>query len=248
MGSQQGSQGGREPADSWNSGSRQAGSSPPSSPVAAAPVSPPTSGLAIASLVCGILGVLTCGLTSIVGLVLGLIALSQVSRSKGKLGGQGLAIAGTICSGATILLGLIMGAMGVAVMMPALANARAEARGAVCWNNLRQIGLGMAMYTTDHEDAWPDSLEDLVTAGYFDSDEVFTCPVQLDSEDFGEDSVSGYEYRKPPAGAGESCMVVYDRQPAHRGGRNVLFVDAHIEWLPEEEFQRRLAEQESAAQ
>ena len=65
-----------------------------------------TSGMAIASLVLGILG-LVCGLPAIPGLILGIVALSQVSQSRGQLAGKGLAIAGICVSAAVLLLGLL---------------------------------------------------------------------------------------------------------------------------------------------
>jgi hypothetical protein len=55
---------------------------------------PRTSGLAVASLVLGI--VWLCGLGSLLATIFGAVALSQISRSRGTLGGKGLAIAGLI--------------------------------------------------------------------------------------------------------------------------------------------------------
>src|SRR4051794_21207180 len=55
-----------------------------------------TSGLAIASLVCGILGWCTAGISALAGLILGIMALSKIKNSQGRLSGRGLAIAG-IC-------------------------------------------------------------------------------------------------------------------------------------------------------
>src|SRR5216684_173957 len=52
---------------------------------------PRTSGMAVASLICGILGLFTC-VTAPVGLVLGIIANGQIKRSQGRLTGSGLAI------------------------------------------------------------------------------------------------------------------------------------------------------------
>ena len=60
-------------------------------PVAA---SPSTNGMAIASLVCSLAGLATCGLTSIVGAILGHVARRQI-RERGE-GGDGLALAGII--------------------------------------------------------------------------------------------------------------------------------------------------------
>jgi len=68
-----------------------------------------TSGLAIASLVCGILGFL-CLPVSIAGVICGHLALSGISKSQGQLTGRGMAIAGLTCSylkGAVFLLGIV---------------------------------------------------------------------------------------------------------------------------------------------
>jgi hypothetical protein len=61
-----------------------------------------TSGLAIASLVLSLVWI--CGLGSLLAVIFGAISLSQISRSSGRLGGKGLAIAG-----------LVLGILGLAV-------------------------------------------------------------------------------------------------------------------------------------
>ena len=63
-----------------------------------------SSGMAIASLVMGILGFCTAGLTALLGLVFGFVALSQIRRSQGSLKGRGFALAGTIVSAVAMLL------------------------------------------------------------------------------------------------------------------------------------------------
>lgn len=59
-----------------------------------APVSAPTNGMATASMVCGLIGFVTCGLTSLLAIIFGHIAQSQIKRT-GE-GGHGMAIAGLI--------------------------------------------------------------------------------------------------------------------------------------------------------
>lgn len=54
----------------------------------------PTSGVAVASLVCSLIGLITFGLVAIAGVICGHIALSE-TRS-GARGGHGLAVAGLI--------------------------------------------------------------------------------------------------------------------------------------------------------
>ena len=58
------------------------------------PQSPRTSGLAIASLVLGILGL--CGIGSLLATIFGAVAINQVSRSNGTMTGNGMAIAGLV--------------------------------------------------------------------------------------------------------------------------------------------------------
>ena len=116
---------------------------------AAAP--PKTSRLAVTSLVLGCLGLLTCGITSLVGLVLGIIALVRINKSKGQLGGQGLALAGTIVSAVFLLLAPIPAAM----LLPALAKAKQKATGIQCMNNVKQLNLGLMMYANDNKDVFP---------------------------------------------------------------------------------------------
>jgi len=53
-----------------------------------------TNGMAIASLVLGIVG--GCGIGSILALVFGYVARGQIDRSQGREGGRGLATAGII--------------------------------------------------------------------------------------------------------------------------------------------------------
>ncbi|HUR09652.1 MAG TPA: DUF4190 domain-containing protein [Nonomuraea sp.] len=72
-------------------------------------VAPPprsTSGLAITSLVLGIVGLLFCGLTSIPGAVVGHMALSRIKRTGEE--GQGMAMGGLITSYITIVLWVIL--------------------------------------------------------------------------------------------------------------------------------------------
>lgn len=69
------------------------------------PMAPSTSGYAIASLVCAILGWVGFPVIgSIAGAIFGHIALNEIRRSEGRLQGHGLALAGLIISYATLAL------------------------------------------------------------------------------------------------------------------------------------------------
>ena len=78
-------------------------------PTTAPPGSPPavakTSRLAIASIICGALGVVTCGVSAVLGLILGIIALTRCGQGTAPGRSRGLAIAGVVVSGFMILGG-----------------------------------------------------------------------------------------------------------------------------------------------
>lgn len=82
------------------------------------PVRPVRKGMASASLVLGILSLPTCGLLgigSIIGIVLGVMALKNVNKNPNQYGGKGLAIAGIVTS----IVGLLLIAI-AAIAIPQL--------------------------------------------------------------------------------------------------------------------------------
>jgi hypothetical protein len=71
-------------------------------------MAPPTSGLAIASMVCGILGLVTCLLLpGIPAVICGHMALSQMAAPGARIGGRGMAIAGLVMGYIAVILGLV---------------------------------------------------------------------------------------------------------------------------------------------
>ena len=104
---------GGQPPSSWQSppvpqgGSAWGASMPPASvgtPYGAPPQTQ-QNGLAIASLVCGVLSLLCFfGVTSIPAIVLGFIAMSKIKADPARYGGKGLAIAGIATGSLSLLL------------------------------------------------------------------------------------------------------------------------------------------------
>src|ERR1017187_1952510 len=106
--------------------SAASGAAPPSPP-AAPPMPANTNGLAVTSLVLGILGLFTCGITALFGLILGIMALVK-ARGRGASGGFGIALAGVIVSAIFVLM-IPMFAITFATMLrPALSAAKQEAQ------------------------------------------------------------------------------------------------------------------------
>jgi uncharacterized RDD family membrane protein YckC len=82
---------------------------------ASGPALPRSNGLAIASLVCSIGGLLLLGLPSVVGLVLGLVARSQIRQSNGMQTGAGMALAGIIVGMCVVVFYILLIGVNVAV-------------------------------------------------------------------------------------------------------------------------------------
>jgi uncharacterized membrane protein len=64
---------------------------------------PKYNGLAIAGFVCSLLGC-----TALVGFILSLVALNQISKARPAQQGKGLALAGAIVGGLWVLYGLLL--------------------------------------------------------------------------------------------------------------------------------------------
>jgi Domain of unknown function (DUF4190) len=65
---------------------------------------PRNDGLAIASLVCSLTGLFTCGVTSILAVIFGFVSRSRIKKSNGSIVGSGMALAGIIIGFALIAL------------------------------------------------------------------------------------------------------------------------------------------------
>ena len=107
---------------------------------------PQTSGKAIGSLVCGIMGLLIPLIGGVVAIVLGHLGLSEIKRSAGRLKGDGLAIAG-------LVMGYLEAAFFVlliipAIMIPNLLRARMAANEASAVGYLRTITTSEIAYSS----------------------------------------------------------------------------------------------------
>lgn len=119
----------------------------------------PTSGLAITSLVLGILSFLCLGpLMSIPGVICGHIARSKIKKSQGREKGEGLALGGLICGYINIALVPLF----VAIMIPAFMQAKDKAEAVSLINDAREIAVGCQRYAIDHDGKYPQTLEELV--------------------------------------------------------------------------------------
>lgn len=181
------------------------------------PLTPTTStcGLAITSLVLGILSLTCFGLlTGIPALITGAVAMNRIKKSAGRQTGEGLAIAG-LCTGG---VGMVVGtAILAGLLLPAVAGAREKARRVVCTGNERQIVLAYGQYQAENNGKAPASLDDL--RKYLGDGKVLHCPADADQNQPSYELV-------PEAKPGG--IILRERRRNHRGGSVVGYVDGRV--------------------
>jgi len=199
---------------------------------------PQTSGLAVTSLVLGIVGLTLCFvgiLTAIPAIICGHMARAKIRASDGALTGSGLALAGLITGYLSLTSMLILPGM----LLPALSQAREKARQVNCVSNLKQIGLAVMMFAGDNNDQYPDDLAQLIDKGYLSNYRVYACPSTPTTpatslEQFRSGDHTDYVYYGKGLSQADinnptNTIVACDQDGNHRQNVvNILFADGHV--------------------
>lgn len=123
---------------------------------------------ASAALIASLGGVVTFGLASVLGLLLGVVALIHAKASRGRYRGQSLAIVSLVISVATIGL-----------WTPPLLRARAKALQASCFSNIDQLALACIMYREENDGHYPFAHNWCdATFTYNKTEDVYVCPAR----------------------------------------------------------------------
>jgi prepilin-type processing-associated H-X9-DG protein len=155
------------------------------------------------------------------------IILSYASRDTRWQRGWKVALAVAVCSALAVLAWFILA--------PSSPVSRGLPLRSVCASNLKNIANGLIIYAHEHEGEYPDTLGLLITEGDF-APKSLQCPslelaephyIYLPDADWDSE---------PPA------PVAFDRLANHDGhGANVLFTDAHVEWVTPDRYKKLLA-------
>ena len=131
------------------------------------PASPRRKGLAIASLVIGIISILTCGgllVGAIVGIVLGIVALNKAKSDPAQYAGRGLAIAGIVTSACSFLPGVF-----AAIAIPNLIKSQQAAHETAALTEVQTIGKAQILYSVTKGHGTFADLRTLGAQGFIDA-------------------------------------------------------------------------------
>ncbi len=124
-------------------------------PVSAVAVEGRNTGMAVASLVLGILSIFFCNLTGIPAIITGHIARARIRKMPATYGGSGMALAGLIIGYCGLALTPVIILIMAGFLMPALGKAKGKAQEIDCVNKMKQIGLAARLWSNDNNDVFP---------------------------------------------------------------------------------------------
>ncbi len=128
----------------------------------------PKTGLAVASMVTGIVSLLACGLLglgSITGLILGIVALKKTNKYPEHYGGRGFAIAGIVLSVVSFFYVAIVGAIAI----PNLLASRRAANESAALRNVMLLAEAEESYRSGTGNGTYGTMLELATAGLIDA-------------------------------------------------------------------------------
>jgi prepilin-type processing-associated H-X9-DG protein len=191
--------------------------------------SPPRIGLAIASLVLGIIG-LALWPFGLMGLILGIVALVLSEKEPTRYGGRWLAIGGIV----TGSLCLVM----LASNMVERARSRVLLERAFETVGLQAIGQAAQVYARNHADAFPPDLDTLFSSGSLNPEVLRNWNSGRALEDYDYYYVAGLNAKDDPR-----WVLAYSDPQFRKGeGANILFVDGHVELFNEPTFSAAIAQ------
>lgn len=202
--------------------------------------------MAIASLVLGILGFCTFGITAIAGLILGIFALIIIKKSRGRIKGNTIACAGI---GVSFMSSLILPiTLFLSMLLHPILSTGENKMAARSMENAKRLCMAMHLYASDNNDRLPpvDTWQNVLLP-YFNNNvsilgvfpgsnnsRPWAMNVQLEGSrikdiDLPERTVLIFEAKtkSPPAGGPE----ILPEKPFLQKRYIIGFVDGHIEYI-----------------
>jgi len=189
-----------------------------------------SSGAAVASMILGIvsLPLSCCGfgiLTAIAGLIVGVIALRKIKRSRGAIRGRGMAQAGIIMSGMVIVIVIVLTITAVIRSPDFFRNMpesfRQMRNSSSQIQAMQQIGAACQSYATSNRGKFPDRLERLVDQGYVTS---------VADPETGDPYV--YIGKGQSVNAMADTIIAFSETPGFMGTHGVIMSNGQATMLP----------------
>jgi hypothetical protein len=190
---------------------------PPVAPGALPPAfgSKPEKGLAITSMVLGIVSFVGCTVfTGIPAIITGHIALNRTRKSPQQFGGGGLAVAGLVLGYASLAVFPILAGL----LLPALAKAKAKAQQITCISYMKSIGFAARIWSNDHGEKFPPDFQSM--SNELVTPKILVCPGDgsrikaVDWSSLSPGNVS-YEYLEPGIAEKGAEQTIVFRCPIH---------------------------------
>lgn len=194
-------------------------SRPGASPDAPAFSSPPrTSGLAITSLIFGLLSLTILPiLAAVPAVICGHVSQAQIKKAGGALRGGGLSLAGLIMGYLSFAMIPVLAVL-AGIALPVFTEVQARAKQTKSLSNAKQIALACKLYAMDHDGNFPPTLDVLVPE-YLPDRAVFICPMS------GPDVPMGFEYFGGKETDPPKKVLLVSKASDRRGRRVVVRVD-----------------------
>lgn len=189
-----------------------------------------TSGAAVGSLICGILGLFLL-LPSLPAVILGHLSLSSIKKSAGTLKGRGMAIAGLITGYCAMLLTVL--AVFASLVLPQLTSIMIQAAEIQTVDNAKKILIGIQQYAATHQGTLPPTLETLYEDGILTDRSLLQFPGKR---------IPGQGWDYPGAGMNTSSPANPIVLVSRKAGRSKMIIvgrlDGSVAMMRESEIAR----------
>ena len=200
------------------------------------------SGLALTSLLLGLLGFCTAGITGLIGFVIGLTAVIRIPRSEGRVGGYGVAVAGLSVSAVSMIAGPLLALLVVSLAAPSLAGARQAAHNAKSMMVLRELAAVARTYVHQEGRMLPPGDEWVAVLGGYaagidalitqDGEPIYAMNRNVGGrriQDIAAPSRTVLFFEVEPGSPSAGGPELLPARPAYLKGYAIVFVDGHTQ-------------------
>jgi hypothetical protein len=208
-----------------------------------------TNGWAVASRICGFVGLIVPVVPAVLAIVFGVLAFRKTRDS--RYGGQGAAMTGIILA----VCGMLAHGCAYIVLVPRLDRAREVANRVECSRHMRDIGRALLAYARTNNNILPARLEDVLSGSTTLNGGTFVCPSSRDAPATGSAAAvaqalhtpghCSYLYfgGHPIGGTSNTVIIMYEPLDHHRGdGINLLMENGEVWWVNTRTAQRIISE------